>query len=156
MIIKFIKENKDSLNEKNEDGNTPLVYSLRYKNDENIIKLLINNKTDFNQKNNYGCSALIIALINNHNENIIKLLINNKTDLNRKNNSGDSPFKLLLENQSGKNLSLILSFFYFFNKEVINIIKLIINDSNYKFFLEIPVFNENDIWLEFIKLFILE
>ena len=55
--------------------------------------------------------------------------------------------KYLLENYSEKNLSLILSVFYSFNKQQINnSIKLIINDSNSKYFLEIKESDEKDIY----------
>ena len=53
-LIDSIKENKKFLNEKNKDGNTPLIIALRNKHNEKIIKLIINNKANINHKNNFG------------------------------------------------------------------------------------------------------
>ena len=43
MIIEFIKENKETINQKNEDGYIPLIYILKYWYNEKIKKLLIND-----------------------------------------------------------------------------------------------------------------
>ena len=113
---------------------------------------MINNKTEINQKNKDGYTPLMIALKNKQNENIIKLLINNKTDINQKVKdrnilfNKNTPLKILLQNYSKKSLSSILSFFYFVNKKVIKMIFPIIDDSNSKYFLDIPVFKEKDIF----------
>ena len=88
----------------------------------------------------------MVALDYEHGENIIKFLINNKIDINQKSDNGDTPLKLLLENYSEQNISSILSFFYSVNKEVINSIKIIVNDENSKYFSEIAVFDEKDIY----------
>ena len=87
----------------------------------------------------------MIALRYKNNINRIELLINEKTDINQKNNNGDTVLELILKNYSEKNISLILYFFYSVNKQqVVNIIKLIINASNSKYYLEIQEFYEKD------------
>ena len=144
--IKLLINEKTDFNQKNNYGTTPLMLALKSKYNENIIKLLINDKTEFNQKDSYGDTPLMYALIKKTNENIIKLLINEKTDFNQKDNLGDTPLKILLKNYSSKSFSSILLFSYLINKELINIIKLNINHSNFKFFLEIPVNKEKDIF----------
>ena len=143
--IKLFINNKTDINHSSNSGKTPLMYALIKKHNENMIRLLIKNKTDINKKDKDGYTPLINALKFNNNENIIKLLINDKTDFNHKNNSGKSSLYFLLKNYSEKSIALILSFFYLVNiKKAVNIIKLIINDSNSKYFLENPVFNQND------------
>ena len=61
-LIKFIEEHQECLNQKNKDGDTPLIYALKYKHSDNIVKLMINNKTDINQKTNYEFTPLMYAL----------------------------------------------------------------------------------------------
>ena len=66
-LIKYIEENKTSLNQIDNNGYNSLLYALKYKRNENIIKLLINDKTDINHKNKNGSSALYYALIPKYN-----------------------------------------------------------------------------------------
>ena len=80
-LIKFLKENEKSINQINNKGESPLIYALEYKHNENKIELLINKKTDINKKYYLGDTSLRYALQYKQKENIIKLLINNKTDM---------------------------------------------------------------------------
>ena len=113
-------------------------------NDINIIKLLISisdiNKTDISEY-----TVLIIAERLKYDVNIIKLFINQKTDI-KKNFYGKTPLKYLFKNYSEKDISLILSFFVIVNKNGINSMKLIVDDENFKYFLEIPICKEKDIF----------
>ena len=54
----------------------------------------------------------------------------------------DNALKLLLENFSAKNILLILALLYSFNKGIINYI----NDSNFKYFLQMPISQKKDIF----------
>ena len=88
----------------------------------------------------------MVGLIGKYNENIIKLLINKKTDFKKKNKDRYNPLDFLFMNYKDKKISLILSLFYFVDDDVINIIKLVVNDFNCEFFLEISEFREKDIF----------
>ena len=59
VFIKFIKENPETINQK--DYNI-LFYALYYRHDINIVKLLIKYKADINQRNKDGQSPLMYAL----------------------------------------------------------------------------------------------
>ena len=116
-----------------------LLYALNNIYNDNFIriKLLINNKTNIYQKHLRWITPLLLALDNKYNNNIIKLLINKKTDINyEKINSQESHLKILLRNYSKKSIFFILSFFYV-NKKFVDGNKLIVDNSNCRFFLDI-------------------
>ena len=96
-IIKLLI-NEKALIQKNQDGDNPLIYALKKRNDNNIIKLLINDKV-INEKNQDGDTPLMYALQNKLNYNIIKLLINDKA-LNQKDINGDIPLIYALRNRN--------------------------------------------------------
>ena len=139
-IIKLLINKKTNINNKDICGNTPLMLALKFQHDYKTIKLIINKKTNINQKDDYGNTPLSFSLYKKFNINIIKLLIDDKTDLNQKDDDGNSSLKSLLK-YSEKNIVVILSFFYFYNKDMtVDAMKLILNDSNFKYFLDNPVF----------------
>ena len=145
-LINFIKKNPETVNQKNKDGVTPLMYALQCKLNINVVKLMINNKTDINQKDEDGSTLLMYALACKLNINVVKLMINNKTNINQKNKDGFTPLKLLSKNYSKENIALILSLINYNNKDVINSIRININDSNSKYFLGNPELNKKDFY----------
>ena len=87
---------------------SPLIYSLKNKNSENLVKLFINKKTNFNQKDNSLKTPLIYSLVNKYSENLIKLMINKNTNINQRDKSGYSPLIYSLRGKYPLNLVKLL------------------------------------------------
>ncbi len=85
------------IDEKKEDGFTPLLLAC-LNNHYEVVKLLIEStKANINNKNLNQQSALHLA-IDRQNYDIAKLLIENKCELNGQNKDGDSPMHCLIRN----------------------------------------------------------
>ena len=65
-----------SINLKDSDGWTALMYAVRYQENTSIVELLIEAGADVRLKNNYDVSALMLAATYNGNPEILRKLLN--------------------------------------------------------------------------------
>ena len=79
-VSNFIDDKKININAKLDDGMTPLILSIVYKQDE-IAKMLI--EKGLNIKDKAGLTALIYSIMRNRTE-VSKILIEKKADVNIK------------------------------------------------------------------------
>ena len=108
-IIKILINNSE-INQKDNKGRIPLIYSLKKKYPVSIIKLFIKKDADLNLRDEFGNSPLLVALKKKFPEKIIKLLLNEKTDINLKDKKGNSPFLIALKNKySEKTIKLLIN-----------------------------------------------
>lgn len=93
-LAKLLIENGSDLNEKDYNGNTPLLCSCCccYDNYE-IIKLLIEKGSDVNAKDKFGNTPLGYARYNNNRVDLVKFLIENGEHINEKDNLGYTPLE---------------------------------------------------------------
>lgn len=73
--IKLLIDSKASMNIKDNDGWTALMYAARYQESISCIELLLNAGADVKLKNNYDSTALILAASYNNNPEILKKLL---------------------------------------------------------------------------------
>jgi ankyrin repeat protein len=116
MNEKFIaileEENKNEalniINEKDELGNTLLMYAVLY-NSADFIEFLIQNGADINTINNEGDNALLRVLCERPRIDVAKILINNGIDINYSFNSDMTPLMLacMLGGQPNKVKSIL-------------------------------------------------
>ena len=81
-VSNFIDDKKININAKLDDGMTPLILSIVYKQDE-IAKMLIEKGANLNIKDKAGLTALIYSIMRNRTE-VSKILIEKKADVNIK------------------------------------------------------------------------
>lgn len=80
---KYIKEGAD-LNDENENGESVLAHSLRYRCDNDLVMLLIENGADIYDFDNEGVSIFDMA-ITYDNKEIVEYLIEQDIDINTTN-----------------------------------------------------------------------
>ncbi len=68
-----------NVNERDNDGWTPLMYASRFCNDEKIASLLIKKGARTEARNNYGISALSLAAGFNKNPAVVKVLLDKRS-----------------------------------------------------------------------------
>jgi len=141
-IVKELLKKGAEVNEKNNNGDTPLMISCRIGN-ENIVKELL-KKAEVNEKNNNSNTPLHFACgcRNEGNENIVKKLLKKGAEVNEINKDGDSPLIIACKNG---NESIIR---YFVDNEI----GIKQNDKNtlYSLFV-MACFNDNKNIIKYIK-----
>ena len=98
--------NKDNINETDNDGVTPLIWSIKNNNFE-IFKLLIEHNADINILDNLSNSPLIWA-VNKNNFKICEELVKNGGDVNIVTNYGSTPLILAANNTYFDDICLLL------------------------------------------------
>ncbi len=99
IIIDKLQEQEKAwlIDEKKEDGFTPLLLAC-LNNHYEVVKLLIeSSKANINSKNLNQQSALHLA-IDRQNYNIARLLVDSRCELNGQNKDGDSPMHCVVRN----------------------------------------------------------
>lgn len=117
----YLKENSEYINDINEDGYTPLTYSIE-KIDYDLVKLLIDNGADVNEKDENGMSPLYMLGLTDVNskeyenvsskyEKIANILIKNGANINEENllhtfaaNNDIKILELLIDKSPRKNI----------------------------------------------------
>ena len=84
-----VKQQDININEKDEDGMTPLYYAAFFGHKE-MVEVLIDNRADVNMANAYSETPLHLAAENGHKE-VAEVLIDNRADVNAKNKYGETP-----------------------------------------------------------------
>ncbi|OEY86867.1 hypothetical protein BIY23_04545 [Wolbachia pipientis] len=92
-IIKYFIEKTDDINEKNNDGDTPLHIAAAKHGLQDIVECLIQKGADINEQNNNGDTPLHIAAKHGL-QDIVKCLIQKDADINEQNNNGDTPLHI--------------------------------------------------------------
>lgn len=93
FLIKEIENNKNNINNKFDDGETPLTYAIRQKN-ERVINLLI-DASDVNVKGKNDLSPLHLSIILNLRD-IIDSLLNKNADIEITSQLGQTPLYLAI------------------------------------------------------------
>ena len=93
-VMKHLIQDKEDLNIRDEDGNTPLHWASETGNLE-VVKCLIENKANLEAKGRAGYTPLHLATINGHPE-IAKVLIEKGVDLNAKGLFDNTPLHLAI------------------------------------------------------------
>eukprot|EP00833_Pecoramyces_ruminatium_P018011 jgi/Orpsp1_1/1192043/evm.model.d7180000090145.2 len=86
-ILKILIPGYLNINNEDIDGNTALIYAIKYQNFE-IIKYLVDNGADMNVVNKK--INVIYHLINNNNIDILKYLVDNNLNINKKDQYGQT------------------------------------------------------------------
>lgn len=134
-----VSQAKAKINEKNNDGNTPLIWAIGINIE--MAKLLLENGADVNHKNNIGISSLS-KVIESRNIKAIKLLLEYGADVNQQNEVGITPlfisimynqiniFHLLIEYKVDLNYTSngITPLYWAIEKERIEITKFLIGN----------------------------
>lgn len=89
-IIDFLLSKGADINEKDNEGNTPLIESLRPGSNKNTIEYIIEKGADLNLKNNKGDTPLHKACMWTDID-FVKLLIEKGADINATNHIGNTP-----------------------------------------------------------------
>ena len=90
LLDKLLSTNPNVVNQRDEDGNTPLMFSIIHHKDELLISKLLSYTTDINAKNNNGDHCLMLG-IENGNKNLIDLILQSNVNVNNQNNQNNSP-----------------------------------------------------------------
>lgn len=121
-IQKIVLNDKKNLEKKNMNGDTPLLYCIREKDNfyNYAVEWLINNSADINARDTKNETALHIAARNGNVEQV-KMLLTRGATINLKNSSGNTP--LMIAAIRGKIDAL---------QQLINKDKSLINEKNNK------------------------
>ena len=92
LVAKIVLMNKDLLEEKNNNGETPLSYAS-YKGTENILKILIKNGANIESGDDESDTPLMMASLYGKLENV-KVLVDSGATVNKVDNEGDTPLHL--------------------------------------------------------------
>jgi ankyrin repeat protein len=97
-VTEIIKKNPKVVNEKNDEGETPLFIAAEEGNSA-VAELLISRGADVNSKNNEGETPLFVAA-EEGNRAVVELLISRGADVNIKNNEGKTVITEVKEESS--------------------------------------------------------
>lgn len=141
ILINLLEKNKLSIGKsileiKDNDGNIPLFYSIKFFNLE-CIKIIIKYTTNFFIKNNDGDNALHLS-IKSQNFELFKLIISNFNDIKSRNIIGESYLHLIVKYKCYDMLEFII------NKNI--------NDSNFLNTLNFVDFKYNFTILHYITI----
>ncbi|KAG4087429.1 ankyrin repeat-containing domain protein [Neocallimastix lanati (nom. inval.)] len=148
IIPILLETNKIYIDDLDNNGNTALVYAVKYGNIE-LVKTMVKYGANINVKSNNGKPILIIAVKNNNIE-IVRYLIKCGIDLNNVDNNGDSALsiaircelleisKILIDNganiniKDGSSNTLLLTSLLTNNEELYSYLLNKCNDLNIK------------------------
>jgi len=107
LLERLLSINPTIVDERDKNGNTPLMVSIIHNKNEEVIKKILSYTSDFNAKNNNGDNCLMLAIANG-NERLVDLILQYNVNVNAQNNQGESPLSLAIEkNQSNAVESLL-------------------------------------------------
>jgi ankyrin repeat protein/energy-coupling factor transporter ATP-binding protein EcfA2 len=86
-----------NVNDKNNEGNTPLMLAAA-NGHKDSVEFLLKNGANVNDKNNEGNTPLILAAANGHKDSV-EFLLKNGANVNDKNNEGNTPLMLAATNK---------------------------------------------------------
>lgn len=100
ILVKVLEKNKNSIGKsileiKDNNGNIPLFYSIKFYNTE-CVNILIKYTNNFYIKNNDGDNALHLS-IKSQNFELFKLILDNFNDFKSRNNFGESYLHLIVK-----------------------------------------------------------
>lgn len=106
-FFKYLEGLKISPNQKNIDGNTPLINASKGNKETAVISYFIEKGNDVNQADKKGNTPLSYASFRNSAE-VVSLLLSKKANVNIKNNEGQSPVNEAVRGNSAKVVSLLI------------------------------------------------
>jgi len=89
-LIRTLTIHNAELNQRDQDGLTPIFYAVIYDNSQDLIELLIDAGAILNTTDNLGMTPLIYALKNEADREIIKFFINSGLNINKKDVNGNT------------------------------------------------------------------
>ncbi|ORY39709.1 ankyrin [Neocallimastix californiae] len=90
LMDKLLTTNPNIANQRDKNGNTPLMLSINYNKDELLISKLLSYTSDINARNSNGDNCLMLA-IENGNKKIVDLIMQTDINVNNQNNQNESP-----------------------------------------------------------------
>lgn len=107
-FIKFLIENEGSdVNERGDNGMSPLIYAAYFAHDD-VVRTLLDSGADVNACGNNGITALMAALQNPAGEMIARLLIANGANVNASDGQGLTPLMTAVYTENIEMTSFIL------------------------------------------------
>jgi ankyrin repeat protein len=108
LLEKLLSVNPTIINEKDKNGNTPLMLSIIHNKNEEVISKILSYTSDFNTRNNNGDNCLMLAIANG-NERLVDLILQYNVNVNVQNNQGESPLFLAIEKEQGNIVESLLN-----------------------------------------------
>lgn len=141
--IKFLVENRVSINSRNSSIDTTPLHIATARGKEDVVRLIVSTNANIDAPNIYGNSSLQCAVQNEH-LNMVKFLVNAKADINSRNNDGDTALhnavKKIYKIDNIDNLTEIVEFLINSNANVNaqnkknkTPLHLAVNSKNFKF-----------------------
>ncbi|MCV6606818.1 MAG: ankyrin repeat domain-containing protein [Campylobacterales bacterium] len=96
--VQALIKQKVNLNVLDDDGNSPLHYSIINQNEDMVATLVENGKVNLNLQNKKGETALFIVT-SLGNEDLVEYLLENKANPNLQTKNGKTPLLVALENK---------------------------------------------------------
>ena len=101
-----VKANNSQVNDKNDDGYTPLMLAAQKGNTERVAELLAQDGIEVNTQDDINNTALIFAAKNGH-EKIVEPLLAADADVNAKNNHGSTALMRATRNNKTESIKLL-------------------------------------------------
>jgi len=89
-VIKFLLENGENIDVRNNIDFTPLHYAAKSNEELGVIKFLLENGADVNITGEAGQTPLALAVKDNKNIDIVKILVENSADISKKLDDGST------------------------------------------------------------------
>jgi len=90
FLEKLLNINPNIVDQKDKNGNTPLMLSIIHNKDGLLVSKLLSYTSDINTKNNNGDNCLMLA-VKNGNKKLVDLILQTNINVNSQNNDYESP-----------------------------------------------------------------
>ncbi|MEG9861781.1 MAG: ankyrin repeat domain-containing protein [Parvularculales bacterium] len=95
----FLLANGADIEDRAEDGSTPLHWAAWFSSASAVVKLLLDHGADIEARNGWGSTPLHRAAENSETSAVVELLLDHGADGAVQNKSGDTPFDLIRKNE---------------------------------------------------------
>ena len=104
-IVQHMIDKGANINERNEDGWTPLMFASADNSNPEVIATLLQNGANINDRDEYGWTPLMYASAKNTNPEVISILLQNGANINDRDKEGQTP--LMYASMSNTNPKII-------------------------------------------------